>query len=61
MFALVRHSYCVSPLAIAGLGFATGFTAATDFGAVFDGVFFCAAEAVPGLAFVLALLLLLVC
>src|SRR6185503_7287525 len=28
----VRHSYCVSPLAIAGLGFAEAFTAATDFG-----------------------------
>jgi hypothetical protein len=31
----VRHSYCVSPLAIAGLGFADAFTAATDFGAGF--------------------------
>jgi hypothetical protein len=46
-------------LAIAGLGFATGFTAATDFGAVFDGVFACAEEGAPGLAFVRALLLLL--
>ena len=35
MLVLVRHSYCVSPLAIAGLGFAAGLTAATDFSAGF--------------------------
>jgi hypothetical protein len=51
----VRHSYCVSPLAIAGLGFAEAFTAATDFGADFvlaPGVF----AAAVCFAFVLPLL-----
>ena len=38
VLVLVRHSYCVSPLAIAGLGFAAGLTAATD-GAVLGWVF----------------------
>ena len=55
MLVLVRHSYCVSPLAIAGLGFADAFTAATDFGAglvLAPGVFAAAAC----LAFALALL-----
>jgi len=33
VLVLVRHAYCVSPLAIAGLGFAAGLTVATDFNA----------------------------
>jgi hypothetical protein len=35
VLVLVGHSYCGSPLAIAGLGFAVGFTVAPDFGAAF--------------------------
>src|SRR5580765_5183090 len=54
VLVLVRHSYCGSPLAIAGLGFAVGLTVATDFSTGLVCVF--AAEAVPGFALVLPLI-----
>ena len=56
VLVLVRHSYWVSPLAIAGLGFAAGLTVATDFSAGFGRVF---AAAVAAFALALPLVELL--